>query len=75
MTTSHSVRVVGPGRAGASLGLALERVGWTVLEPIRRRMPGGGFGIDFSPLIVIFAIYFLQIFLIGSLRDIAFRLR
>jgi YggT family protein len=46
-----------------------------VLEPIRRRMPGGGFGIDFSPLIVIFAIYFLQMFFVGSLQDIAFRLR
>jgi YggT family protein len=46
-----------------------------VLEPIRRRLPGGGFGIDFSPLIVIFAIYFLQIFLVSSLRDMAFRLR
>jgi YggT family protein len=46
-----------------------------VLEPIRRRLPGGGLGIDFSPLIVILAIYFLQIFLVGSLRDIAFRLR
>jgi YggT family protein len=46
-----------------------------VLEPIRRKLPGGGFGIDFSPLIVILAIYFLQIFLVGSLRDIAFRLR
>jgi YggT family protein len=46
-----------------------------VLEPIRRRLPSSGFGIDFSPLIVIFAIYFLQIFLVGSLRDIAFRLR
>jgi len=46
-----------------------------VLEPIRRHVPGGGLGIDFSPLIVILAIYFLQIFLVGSLRDIAFRLR
>jgi YggT family protein len=46
-----------------------------VLEPIRSRLPAGGFGIDFSPLIVILAIYFLQIFLVGSLRDIAFRLR
>ncbi|HSF30279.1 MAG TPA: YggT family protein [Candidatus Tectomicrobia bacterium] len=46
-----------------------------VLEPIRRRLPGSGLGMDFSPLIVIFAIYFLQMFLVGSLRDIAFRLR
>jgi YggT family protein len=46
-----------------------------VLEPIRRRLPGGGFGIDFSPLIVIFAIYFLQIFLVSSLQEMAVRLR
>jgi len=46
-----------------------------VLEPVRRMLPGGGFGIDFAPLIVILAIYFLQIFLVGSLRDMAFRLR
>jgi YggT family protein len=46
-----------------------------VLEPIRRKLPGGGFGIDISPLIVILAIYFLRIFLIGSLQDIASELR
>jgi YggT family protein len=46
-----------------------------VLEPIRRRLPGGGFGIDISPLIVILAIYFLDYFLVGSLQQIAFRLR
>ena len=46
-----------------------------VLEPIRRRLPSGGFGIDFSPLIVIFAIYFFRCSLVSSLRDIAFRLR
>jgi len=47
-----------------------------VLEPIRRSLPVMfRLGIDFSPLIVIFAIYFLQIFLVGSLHDLAFRLR
>ena len=46
-----------------------------VLEPIRRRLPTGGYGIDFSPLIVIFAIYFLQMFLVQSLRDVAVWLR
>jgi YggT family protein len=46
-----------------------------VLEPIRRRLPGGGLGIDFSPLILIFAIYFLQMFLVGSLQEMAARLR
>ena len=46
-----------------------------VLEPIRRRLPGGGFGIDFSPLIVILAIYFLDEFLVRSLQQIAIQLR
>jgi YggT family protein len=46
-----------------------------VLEPIRRALPMMSIGIDFSPLIVIFAIYFLQVFLIGSLHDLAFRFR
>jgi YggT family protein len=46
-----------------------------VLEPIRRRLPGGGFGIDFSPLIVILAIYFLDEFLVRSLQHIAIQLR
>lgn len=30
------VRVIGPGRAGESLALALSRIGWTVREPVRR---------------------------------------
>jgi YggT family protein len=46
-----------------------------VLEPIRRKLPGAGFGIDFSPLIVILAIYFLDQFLVASLQGIASRLR
>jgi YggT family protein len=32
-------------------------------------------GIDLSPIVVIAAIYFLQIFLVGNLNDLAFRLR
>ncbi|MGA2193006.1 MAG: YggT family protein [Nitrospirota bacterium] len=43
-----------------------------VLRPIRRRLPMTG--IDFSPIIVIAVIYFIKIFLIGSLRDLAFRM-
>ncbi|MBI3327226.1 MAG: YggT family protein, partial [Nitrospinae bacterium] len=39
-----------------------------VLEPIRRRLPSSGFGIDFSPLLVILVIYFLQMFLVRSLQ-------
>ena len=43
-----------------------------VLRPIRRMLPMAG--IDFSPLIVILAIYFLQAFLVPVLREAAFRL-
>ena len=54
----------------------LYRVTEPVLAPIRRALPIMTMvGIDFSPLILIFAIYFIQIFLVGSLHDIAFRLR
>ena len=41
-----------------------------VLRPIRRRLPM--MGIDFSPLIVIAAIYFLQIFVVKSLKELSF---
>jgi YggT family protein len=46
-----------------------------LLYRVRRTIPVFVGGIDFSPLIVIAAIYFLQIFLVGSLQEIAFRLR
>ena len=46
-----------------------------VLDPIRRRLPSSGFGIDFSPLLVILAIYFLQMFLVRLLQDLAYRLQ
>lgn len=35
MNSNHSVRVVGPGRAGGALSSALTKVGWTVLAPVR----------------------------------------
>jgi len=51
----------------------------SVTEPllyrIRRSLPVYGGGIDFSPLIVFAGIYFLQIFLVQSLVDLAMRLR
>lgn len=47
-----------------------------VLYRIRRAFPIiYTSGIDLSPIVVIAAIYFLQIFLVGNLNDIAFRLR
>ncbi len=44
-----------------------------VLRPIRRVIGTIG-GIDISPIIVIFAIYFLRYFVIASLSEFAFRL-
>lgn len=52
---------------------------YTITEPVlyrvRRALPIYAGGIDFSPIIVFFAIIFLQRFLIQSLYDIAQSLR
>ena len=36
MTSSYSVRIVGPGRAGGAIASALADAGWNVVAPIRR---------------------------------------
>ena len=46
-----------------------------VLYRVRRLVPAVAAGIDFSPLIVLLALYFLQLFLVQSLRDLAMTLR
>jgi YggT family protein len=53
----------------------LYRVTEPVLRPIRRRLPTMQMGLDLSPMLVILAIYFLQSFLVESLRDLALSLR
>jgi YggT family protein len=53
----------------------LYRVTEPVLRPIRRRLPTFQMGLDLSPMLVILAIYFLQSFLVESLRDLALSLR
>ena len=45
-----------------------------VLYPIRRRLPISLGGMDFSPIIVILAIIFIQSFLVRSLVELAIRL-
>ncbi len=50
----------------------LHQVTEPVLRPIRRRLPYSS--IDFSPLVVILAIYFLQWFLVPVLVRTAYRL-
>jgi YggT family protein len=46
-----------------------------LLYRIRRSLPVFAGGIDFSPLVVFAGIYFLQIFLVQSLVDVAMRMR
>ncbi len=46
-----------------------------LLYRVRRSLPLFAGGFDFSPLVVLLAIYFLQAFLVNSLRDLAFSLR
>ena len=53
----------------------LNRVTEPVLAPLRRRLPTWQWGIDFSPLVAILAIYFIQVFVVGSIMDLAWRLR
>ena len=53
----------------------LTRVTEPVLAPIRRRLPTWRMGIDLSPLVAILAIYFVQWFLVDTLKDMAWRMR
>lgn len=51
----------------------LQRVTEPVLYPIRRRM-GFAMGIDLSPILALLVIIFLQVALVQSLKDLAFRM-
>jgi YggT family protein len=46
-----------------------------VLYRVRRALPVYGGGFDFAPIVVFVGIYFLQVFLVQSLMDLAFRLK
>jgi YggT family protein len=53
----------------SAVGEFLYRVTEPVLRPIRHALPNFG-SIDVSPLVVILIIYFLQIVIIGNLREV-----
>jgi len=53
----------------------LYRVTEPILYPIRRILPIGRLGIDLSPIIAVFLIFFLRSFLVASLIDLAQRIR
>ena len=46
-----------------------------LLYRVRRSLPVFAGSLDLSPLVVVVAIYFLQAFLVQSLRDLAFSIR
>jgi YggT family protein len=52
----------------AMLGEFLYRITEPVLRPIRNMLPSFG-GIDISPIVAILAILFIQIVIIGNLRE------
>ena len=47
----------------------LQRITDPALRPIQRAIPSAG-GIDFSPIILILVIYFLQFFLVNTLMQL-----
>jgi YggT family protein len=53
----------------------LYRITEPVLSLIRRKLPMGSFGLDFSPVIVLLVIYFLQKFLVDTLLQISLQFR
>ena len=53
----------------------LYRVTEPVLRPVRHRMPTFSMGLDLSPMVVILILYFLDWFLVSTLRDLALGLR
>jgi YggT family protein len=52
----------------------LDRVSDFVCDPLRRLFPTVFGGIDFAPFIAMLAIYFIQHFVVGSLRGMAIRM-
>ncbi|MEK6716135.1 MAG: hypothetical protein A3G35_18805 [candidate division NC10 bacterium RIFCSPLOWO2_12_FULL_66_18] len=53
----------------------LQRATEPVLAPIRRWLPTWRWGIDFSPLVAILAVIFVQQFLVRSIGELAWRMR
>lgn len=53
----------------------LHQVTDPLLYQVRKYLPVSGGGVDFSPLVVLLAIIFLQSFLVQTLRDIAMQLQ
>jgi YggT family protein len=64
---------VGPGPRHPAVRL-LDRISYFVCDPLRRLFPTVFGGIDFAPFIAMLVIYFVQLFVVGSLHGLAVRL-
>jgi YggT family protein len=54
--------------------MTLDRISDFVCDPIRRLLPTVFGGIDFAPFIAMLVIWFLQQFLVGTLKGVAIRM-
>src|SRR5689334_23174802 len=52
----------------------VDRVSDLICDPIRRLFPTVLSGIDFAPFIAMLALWFIKMFLVKSLHDLAYRL-
>ncbi len=52
----------------------LDRVSDLVCDPVRRLFPTAYAGIDFAPFVAMLGLWLLQMFLVGTLRDLAARM-
>ena len=52
----------------------LDRVSDLVCNPVRRLFPTAYSGIDFAPFLAMLVLWLLQLFLVGTLRDVALRM-
>lgn len=59
---------------GNPIVVFLERVSNFVCDPVRRLFPTAVSGMDFAPFIAMLALWFIRMFLVGTLRDIAIRM-
>jgi len=53
----------------------LNNVTEPILTPIRRILPMRNMGIDLSPIVAILALWFLKLFIVQTLAELAMRLR
>ena len=59
---------------GNPIVMFLDRASDLVCNPIRRLFPTVVSGIDFAPLIAMLLIWFIRMFIVGTLRDLAARM-